>query len=325
MITAPLGRVEQNATRTACAVRSRQESEAQLRRVAPCIASHCGSLARGIGSVRRRTSGTGLPRNDIGSELRPRRGRCRKGIGLRDAWTRGAVAAQHHLSLQAPLKPAWLSRVLVAPDPTVVHPVAGQPRVVFLRPLIKSATVEIGEYTYYDDPDSPEDFERKAVLYAFGPERLVIGRFCALAAGVRFFMPGANHADHGSSTFPFGIFGDPWAGTMDLLLATPSRGDTIVGSDVWFGNGATVLPGVRVGHGAVVAASSVVASDVPPYSVVAGNPARVVRRRFDDHEVDLLLEAAWWDWPLEAVTRHARTIMAGTPGELARIATELRG
>lgn len=215
--------------------------------------------------------------------------------------------------------------VVIAPDPSVVHPVPGQPRVVFLRPLVTSATIEVGEYTYYDDPDSPEDFEFKAVLYAFGPERLVIGRFCALAAGVRFLMPGANHADLGPSTFPFGIFGEPWAErTMDLVLGAPSRGDTVVGSDVWFGNGATVLPGVRIGHGAVVAAGSVVTGEVPPYAVVAGNPARVVRRRFDERGVDLLLEAAWWDWPIEAVTRHARTIMAGTPEDLARIAAGLR-
>src|SRR6478672_6880702 len=84
---------------------------------------------------------------------------------------------------------------LPAPDPTVMHPIAGQERVVFLRPLVLSANVEVGEYTYYDSPGDPLAFERDAVLYAFGPERLVIGRFCAIASGVRFLMPGANHAD----------------------------------------------------------------------------------------------------------------------------------
>ena len=210
-----------------------------------------------------------------------------------------------------------------APDPTVLHPVAGQQRVVFLKPLVRHPNVEVGEYTYYDDPGDPLAFERDAVLYAYGPERLIIGRFCAIASGARFLLPGANHADLGPSTFPFGIFGEPWAErTMDLVMAARSRGDTVVGHDVWIGYEALVLPGVTIGHGAVVAAASVVAADVPPYAVVAGNPARVVRRRFDHDDVARLLRAAWWDWPVGLVTEHARAITAGTPADLERIAAE---
>jgi virginiamycin A acetyltransferase len=169
---------------------------------------------------------------------------------------------------------------LPAPDPTVLHPIAGQARVVFLRPVVRSPNVEVGEYTYYDSDGDPLAFERDAVLYAFGPERLIIGRFCAIASGVRFVMPGANHADRGPSTFPFGVFGPPWDETMDIVMSAPSRGDTVIGHDVWLGYSALVLPGVTIGHGAVVAAASVVTHDVPPYAVVAGNPARVVRSRF---------------------------------------------
>jgi virginiamycin A acetyltransferase len=213
-----------------------------------------------------------------------------------------------------------------APDPRVLHPVTGQDRVVYLRPLVKDPRIEVGEYTYYDDPDDALGFERNAFLYAHGPERLIIGRYCAIASGVRFIMPGANHADLGPSTFPFGIFGEPWAElTMDLVMGAPSRGDTVVGNDVWLGFRAVVLPGVTIGHGAIVAAASVVASDVPPYAIVGGNPARVIRRRYEDEDVERLLRAAWWDWPVELVTEHARTIMAGTPAELERIAAELRG
>jgi virginiamycin A acetyltransferase len=208
-----------------------------------------------------------------------------------------------------------------APDPTAVHPVTGQERVVFLRPLIEATNIEVGDYTYYDHPERAREFERDAVLYAFGPERLVIGRYCAIAAGVRFLMGGANHADQGPSTYPFGIFGAGWADTMDLVMGAPGRGDTVVGHDVWLGYGALVLPGVTIGHGAVVAAASVVSADVPPYAVVAGNPARVVRRRYDDADVERLLRAAWWDWPVEHVTRHARAIMSGTPAELEAIAS----
>jgi virginiamycin A acetyltransferase len=210
-----------------------------------------------------------------------------------------------------------------APDPMTLHPVAGHRRVVFLKPLVSNPNIVVGEYSYYDDPDDPTAFERDAVLYAYGPERLVIGRYCAIASGVRFLLPGANHADLGPSTFPFGIFGSPWSErTMDLVMSAPSRGDTVIGNDVWLGYQALVLPGVTIGHGAVVAAASVVAGDVDPYTVVAGNPARVVRRRFDDEDVTRLLRAAWWDWPVDLVTQQARVIMAGEPAQLEQIATE---
>ena len=109
---------------------------------------------------------------------------------------------------------------------------------------------------------------------------------------------------------------------MDIVMSAPSRGDTVVGHDVWLGYSALVLPGVTIGHGAVVAAASVVARDVAPYAVVAGNPARVVRWRFSEDEVERLLRAAWWDWPVELVTDHARAIMTGTPADIERIAAE---
>ncbi len=211
----------------------------------------------------------------------------------------------------------------VIPGPDNLHPVAGHPRVVFLKSLIRSPNIEVGDYTYYDDPDDPTAFEEKNVLYAYGPERLVIGRYCALATGVRFVMAGANHPMAGVSTFPFAIFGGAWAEqTLDLVMASPSRGDTVVDNDVWIGYEAMVMPGVRIGDGAIVAAGAVVSNDVPPYGVAAGNPARVVRARFDEADVDRLLRAAWWDWPVELVTENARAIMAGRPADIEAIARE---
>jgi virginiamycin A acetyltransferase len=207
-----------------------------------------------------------------------------------------------------------------APDPSTLHPVTGQDRVVFLKPLVQAPNIEVGDFTYYDHPDAALSFERDAVLYGFGPERLLIGKFCAIAAGVRFLMPGANHADRGPSPFPFGIFGGGWESTMDLVLSAASKGDTTIGHDVWLGYQALVLPGVTIGPGAVVAAASVVTGDVPPYAIVAGNPARVVRRRFEEADVHRLLQAAWWDWPLPLITEHARQIMAGHPSELLQTA-----
>jgi virginiamycin A acetyltransferase len=211
----------------------------------------------------------------------------------------------------------------VTPDPTTVHPLPAFDRVVFLKPLITSPTIEVGDYTYYDDPQHAKEFEDRNVLYAYGPERLVIGRYCAIATGTRFLMAGAEHPTMGVSTFPFTMFGGQWAEqTLDIVTAMPSRGDTVVGNDVWFGYGATVLPGVRIGDGAIIAAGAMVTSDVPPYTIVGGNPARPLRQRFEDAEVDLLRRAGWWHWPAELVTQNARLIMSGTPADIARVAAE---
>lgn len=211
----------------------------------------------------------------------------------------------------------------MTPDPMTLHPLPAHDRVVFLKPLVDSPKIVVGEYTYYDDPDGATGFEHRNVLYAYGPERLIIGRYCAIATDTRFLMAGAEHPTMGVSTFPFTMFGGEWAErTLDIVTGMPSRGDTVVGNDVWFGHRSTVMPGVRIGDGAIVAAGAVVTADVPPYTIVGGNPARRIRQRFDDADVGLLLRAAWWDWPAELVTEHARTIMAGTPADIARIAAD---
>ncbi|SDK88808.1 virginiamycin A acetyltransferase [Glycomyces sambucus] len=207
------------------------------------------------------------------------------------------------------------------PDPTVLHPMPGQPRVVFLRPLITSEKIEVGEYTYYDDPDAATEFETRNVLYGYGPEKLRIGRYCALATGTRFIMAGADHPMVGVSTFPFAIFGGDWAeSTLDIVMNVTSRGDTTVGNDVWTGYNTTIMPGVTIGDGAIIASGAVVTADVAPYTIVGGNPAKPIRKRFGDAEIEQLLAAAWWDWPVELVTAHARTIMSGTPADIAGIA-----
>ncbi|MFG3498228.1 CatB-related O-acetyltransferase [Streptomyces sp. NPDC047928] len=204
-----------------------------------------------------------------------------------------------------------------------LHPLSAHDRVVFLKPLVSSPKIVVGEYTYYDDPDGATDFEHHNVLYAYGPEQLIIGKYCAIAAGTRFLMAGAEHPTMGVSAFPFTMFGGEWAErTLDIVTGMPSRGDTVVGNDVWFGHRTTVMPGVRIGDGAIIAADAVVTADVLPYMIVGGNPARPIRQRFDGADIDRLLHAAWWDWPVELVTEHAHTIMAGTPADVARIATD---
>ncbi|WP_432052001.1 CatB-related O-acetyltransferase [Streptomyces xiamenensis] len=204
----------------------------------------------------------------------------------------------------------------VLPDPTLTHPMPEQPRVVLLKPLITSPLIEAGEFSYYDDPDDPTAFETRNVLYHYGPEKLVIGRFCALGAEVRFLMNGANHRMDGPSTFPFPIMGGSWAEHVDLISGLPGRGDTVVGNDVWLGYRTLVMPGVRIGHGAIIASGSVVVDDVPDYGIAGGNPARLIRRRYADADIDRLLALAWWDWPLPHLTAQLRTIMSGTIEDL---------
>jgi len=193
---------------------------------------------------------------------------------------------------------------------------AGIERVVLLKALVESPLVEVGDYTYYDDPGDPEAFERQNVLYHYGPERLVIGKYCALGQGATFIMNGANHRMDGPSTFPFPIMGGAWAEHFDLITGLPARGDTVVGNDVWLGYQTMVMPGVRIGSGAIVASGAVVVDDVPEYGIVGGNPARLIRKRFSDEEIERLLAVGWWDWPPEKVTRNVRSIMTGSIADL---------
>lgn len=206
--------------------------------------------------------------------------------------------------------------VLAPADPTVLHPIPGRTRVVLLKPLVTSPLIEVGDFSYYDDPDDPTAFETRNVLYHYGPEKLIIGKFCALGTGTRFIMNGANHRMDGPSTFPFPTMGGSWSRHVDLITDLPSRGDTVVGNDVWFGNGATVMPGVRIGHGAIVGTGAVVTGDIPDYGIVGGNPARLIRKRFGDTDIARLLAIAWWEWPLDHLSEHLRTVMSGDIADL---------
>lgn len=207
------------------------------------------------------------------------------------------------------------------PDPRNSHPMEGFPRVCFIKNTVANPNIVIGDYTYYDDPEDSEGFERNVLYhYPFIGDRLVIGKFCAIAQGVTFIMNGANHKLSGFSTYPFAIFGNGWEAVTPTKGELPFKGDTVVGNDVWLGYRAMVMPGVRIGHGAVIAAGTVVASDVAPYTIVGGNPARPVRERFPKEAVEELLEIAWWDWPIEKVTRNLAHIVAGDLDALRKCA-----
>jgi virginiamycin A acetyltransferase len=190
------------------------------------------------------------------------------------------------------------------PNPNTLFPLNGYERLCFLKNLIKNPNIIVGDYTYYDDFETVENFERNVKYhFDFVGDKLHIGKFCMIASGVEFIMNGANHLADAVSSYPFAIFGDDWAHAMEGKTY-PTKGDIVIGNDVWIGYQATILSGVTVGHGAIIGSKSVVASDVPPYSIVAGNPARIIRKRFDDETIEKLLALAWWDWDLEKITKN---------------------
>lgn len=183
------------------------------------------------------------------------------------------------------------------PDPSRVFPIAGNESVTYVKPTVKNPNIVVGDFTYFSDTD----FEKHVThLYDFNGDKLIIGKFCQIAKGVEFVMNGANHQMNAASTYPFYIF-DGWNGKVPLLSDLPIKGDTVVGNDVWIGQNATILAGVHIGDGAIVGCNSVAGSDVPPYTIVAGNPARPIRKRFDDELIELLLKFKWWDKSVEEI------------------------
>ncbi|MDR1448477.1 MAG: CatB-related O-acetyltransferase [Candidatus Ancillula sp.] len=185
---------------------------------------------------------------------------------------------------------------LVIPDPEEKYPVETAWQMTYIRPTLTRSNIIVGDYSYFADADFDSHVTHH---YDFLGDKLVIGKFCQIAKGVEFIMNGANHQMNCVSTYPFYIFG--WNTNPPELSDLPIKGDTVVQNDVWIGQNSTILPGCNIADGAIVGANSTVASDVEPYTIVAGNPAKFVRRRFDNELTALLLELKWWDLPYKKV------------------------
>lgn len=172
----------------------------------------------------------------------------------------------------------------------------------FVKNVVNATNVFIGDYTYYDDASGPTDFEKNNILFNwpdFG-DSLIIGKFCAIANGTKFIMGPANHRINSVTTYPFNVIGGAWTeNTKPHFSELPFKGDTVIGNDVWFGQECLVMPGVKVGDGAIIASRSVIVKDIPPYTIAGGNPAKVIKNRFDEELTELLLELKWWDFEPE--------------------------
>ncbi|MBY0114826.1 Vat family streptogramin A O-acetyltransferase [Paenibacillus sp. FSL H8-0317] len=200
----------------------------------------------------------------------------------------------------------------MAPDKTKLFPNENIRTVCYIQNLPPRSNVDIGDYTYYSDNTNPPEqfYDRIQHHYDFIGDRLVIGNFCAIAEGVTFIMNGANHRMEGMTTYPFNIFGGGWERVTPTLEQLPYKGDTVLGNDVWLGQNVTIMPGITIGDGAIVASNSTVVKDIEPYTIVGGNPAKTIKKRFDEETIGLLLELKWWDQDEEWLDTHLERLVS---------------
>lgn len=193
------------------------------------------------------------------------------------------------------------------PNPHTIYPLKDYQNLCFLKNIIDNPHILVGDFTYYDDLENPHNF-LKNVLYHFDfiGDNLIIGKFCAIASNVKFIMNGANHNLNSFTSYPFGIFGNGWENQASV--EGENKGDTVIGNDVWLGYNALIMPSVKIGDGAIIAANAVVTKNVDPYTIVGGNPAQFIRKRFSDEVIDLLLQLKWWNWSIAKISNSIPTL-----------------
>ncbi len=190
------------------------------------------------------------------------------------------------------------------PDKELKFPLENYTRLCFLKNIITNPNIIVGDYTYYDDFEDVKNFEKNVKYhFDFTGDKLIIGKFCMIASGVNFIMNGANHLSESISAYPFAIFGGDWKNAMEGK-AYPTKGNTIIGNDVWIGHNVTIMPGIHIGDGSIIATKATVTKNVEPYSIVGGNPSQLIRKRFDTAQIQILLEIKWWDWDIDQITKH---------------------
>lgn len=190
-----------------------------------------------------------------------------------------------------------------------------------IKDNVTNPNIKVGDYTYYSGYYHKEHFEDYCVRYLTneqnGDDQLIIGKFCSIGSGAVFIMSGnQGHRYDWVTTYPFFYDEEDWGSTVDGFKKS---GDTIVGNDVWIGTEAIIMPGVKIGDGAVIGSRSVVTKDVPPYAIVAGNPAKLVKKRFTDNEITNLLEIKWWNWSKTEIKQNMNLLCSNKIRELYKI------
>ena len=195
-----------------------------------------------------------------------------------------------------------------APNKDIAFPLKNYDKLCFLKNIIKNPNIIVGDYTYYDDFEDVHNFEKNVKYhFDFTGDQLIIGKFCMIASDVKFIMNGANHLSNAISTYPFAVFGNGWESAMEGKTY-PNKGNIEIGNDVWIGYNATIMAGVKIGDGAIIATNATVVSDVEPYSIVGGNPAREIKKRFSPEIIERLLKLQWWNWDIEKITKNVQNL-----------------
>jgi virginiamycin A acetyltransferase len=192
------------------------------------------------------------------------------------------------------------------PNKDEAFPLEHYKKLCFLKNIIKNPNIIVGDYTYYDDFEDVTNFEKNVKYhFDFVNDKLIIGKFCMIASDVKFIMNGANHLTDAISTYPFAIFGHAWKDAMQGKTY-PQKGNIVIGNDVWIGYNAIIMAGVTIGNGAIIATNSTIVKDVAPYTIVGGNPAKEIKKRFSDEKIQKLLDMKWWNWELEKITENVQ-------------------
>lgn len=204
---------------------------------------------------------------------------------------------------------------MTIPDPNKIYPRSNDYQTVYLKNIITRKNVKVGDYTIYNDfHQDPRKFEENNILYQYpiNNDQLIIGKFCSIACGAKFLMTSGNHKMGSLSTYAFPVFYEEWGlDVADVVDAWDNKGDIVIGNDVWIGYEAIIMAGVNIGDGAIIATRATVTKDVPPYAIVGGAPARIIKKRFSDDVISKLLKIKWWNWPCEKIQANIKHIQAG--------------
>lgn len=203
---------------------------------------------------------------------------------------------------------------MTIPDSKKIYPRSEDKQIVYLKNVVKDPSIIIGDFTFYHDfVNDPRDFEKNNVLYHYpiNHDKLIIGKFCSIACGAKFLFNGANHTLKSLSTYPFPIFYEEWSHGIWADKSWDNKRDIKIGNDVWIGYDAIIMAGVTIGDGAIIATRAVVTKDVPPYTIVGGVPAKIIRKRFSDEVIEELLKQKWWDLPNEEILKRIKYIQTG--------------
>ncbi|NOW05088.1 CatB-related O-acetyltransferase [Clostridium beijerinckii] len=204
---------------------------------------------------------------------------------------------------------------MTIPNANKIYPRSNDYQTIYLKNVITRANIKVGDYTTYNDfYNDPREFEKNNVLYQYpiNNDKLIIGKFCSIACKAKFLMTSGNHTMGSLSTYTFPIFYEEWGVDVSFITdAWDNKGDIVIGNDVWIGYDAIIMSGVKIGDGAIIGTRAIVTSDVPPYTIAGGIPAKIIKKRFGEDIILKLLKIKWWDWPYEKIKANIKYIQSG--------------